>query len=260
MPPARAPARAPAAAPRSNVVELDAPARSNRRDDQRRETKLRLVAAAIALVGEVGWKRTTVEQIAERAGVAKGTFFVHFKTKEAIVVTLVQLQIGAASAARDAVAARGGSVIERLDAATMTLGNQAAANIELSRAVLVASLESREVGSATDAVFGRLFSRMTEDAREGIANGELRGPDAETVASLLMASYLGATLHCASSPHAKPLAKVLRPLVDATLAALASKPAATATKSATPKARSRKTSKTPKTPKTSKTPKTRGAT
>ena len=216
----------------SNVVELDAPARSNRRDDQRRETKLRLVAAAIALVGEVGWKRTTVEQIAERAGVAKGTFFVHFKTKEAIVVTLVQLQIGAATAARDAVAARGGSVIQRLEAATMTLGVQAAANTELSRAVLIASLESREVGSANDAVFGRLFARMTEDAREGIARGDLRGADAETVASLLMASYLGATLHCASSPHAKPLAEVLRPLVDATLAALAAK---IKTKTQTPK-------------------------
>lgn len=230
----------------SNVVELDAPARSNRRDDQRRETKLRLVTAAIALVGEVGWKRTTVEQIAERAGVAKGTFFVHFKTKEAIVVTLVQLQIGAATAARDAVAARGGSVIERLDAATMTLGVQAAANTELSRAVLIASLESREVGSATDAVFGRLFARMTEDAREGIASGELRGADAETVASLLMASYLGATLHCASSPHAKPLAEVLRPLVDATLAALAAKPTAKTKTTKTTKTTTTKTKQSPK--------------
>ncbi len=208
----------------SNVVHLDPAAgaeRTNRRDDQRRETKRRLVAAAIELVAEVGWKRTTVEQIAERAGVAKGTFFVHFKTKEAIVVTLVQLQIGAASAARDAVAARGGSVRERLSEATVMLGKQAAASVELSRAVLIASLESREVGSATDAVFGRLFARMTEDAREGIASGELHGADPETVASLLMASYLGATLHCASSPHAKPLVEVLRPLVDATLAALA---------------------------------------
>jgi AcrR family transcriptional regulator len=260
--PSRSPARAvssasASASARSNVVELDAPARSNRRDDQRRETKLRLVTAAIALVGEVGWKRTTVEQIAERAGVAKGTFFVHFKTKEAIVVTLVQLQIGAATAARDAVAARGGSVIERLEAATMTLGVQAAANTELSRAVLIASLESREVGSATDAVFGRLFARMTEDAREGLASGALRGADAETVASLLMASYLGATLHCASSPHAKPLAEVLRPLVDATLAALAVKPAATTTKTKATKT----TAKTKQSPTSSpKTPKHRGAT
>lgn len=221
-----------------NVIQL----RPSRRDDQTRETKQRLVSAAIQLVSEVGWRRTTVEQIAERAGVAKGTFFVHFKTKEAIVVTLVQLQVGAATAARDAVVARGGSVVERLDAATMTLGTQAASNIELSRAVLIASLESREVGGAADAVFGRLFVRMTEDAREGIESGALAGPDAETVVNLLMACYLGAALHCTSSPHAKPLAEVLRPLVDATLAALAPK-APEAPKAA---ARARRTKTTPK--------------
>jgi AcrR family transcriptional regulator len=253
--------RAGASSERSNVVSLDGPARSSRRDDQRRETKRRLVAAAIALIGEVGWKRTTVEQIAERAGVAKGTFFVHFKTKEAIVVTLVQLQIGAASAAREAVVARGGSVIERLDVATMTLGVQAAANVELSRAVLVASLESREVGSATDAVFGRLFARMADDAREGIESGVLRGPDPETVASLLMASYLGATLHCASSPHAKPLAEVLRPLVDATLAALTTPPTARSSPSRSSPSRSSPSRSTPsRSPKTRKPTTSRGAT
>jgi AcrR family transcriptional regulator len=234
---------------RSNVVDLQAarsapPAR--RREDQTRETKRRLVGAAMELVSEVGWRRTTVEQIAERAGVAKGTFFVHFKTKEAIVVTLVQLQIGAASAARDAVAARGGSAIERLDAATMTLGTQAATNIELSRAVLIASLESREVGGANDAVFGRLFGRMADDAREGIASGEIAaGSDAQTIASQLMASYLGAALHCTSSPHAKPLAEVLRPLVDATLRALAPKAKSTTAKPDEKTTRSKTTKTTP---------------
>lgn len=224
----------------SNVIELRP--RSSRRDDQTRETKRRLVSAAIELVGEVGWRRTTVEQIAERAGVAKGTFFVHFKTKEAIVLTLVQLQVGAAMAARDAVIAREGSVLERLAASTMTLGIQAASNIELSRAVLIASLESRDVGGAADAVFGRLIVLMNNDAREGIASGALLGPDAETVVGLLMASYLGAALHCTSNPHAKPLAEVLQPLVDATLAALTPKltarpKAAARTKKTTPKKR-----------------------
>ena len=97
---------------RSLAVSGERPAlassRPRLRDDQTRETKRRLVGAAIGLLSEVGWRRTTVEQIAERAGVAKGTFFVHFKTKEAIVLSLVEAQIGAASAAREAVLADGG--------------------------------------------------------------------------------------------------------------------------------------------------------
>jgi AcrR family transcriptional regulator len=232
--------------PLSNSGERPTLPRSSRRDDQTRETKRRLIGAAIGLLGEVGWRRTTVEQIAERAGVAKGTFFVHFKTKEAIVLSLVQAQIGAASAARDAALARGGSPVDCLRAATMTLGIQAASSIELSRAVLIASLESREVGGATDAVFMQLHTRMIEDAREALEQGLLEGPDAETVASLLMASYLGAALHCASAPRAKPLAEVLTPLVEAALVAL------------TPsRARARTTKKI--SPKKKKTPKRRGA-
>ena len=228
---------------------LTAPARAargSRRDDQTRETKRRLISAAVGLVGEVGWRRTTVEQIAERAGVAKGTFFVHFKTKEAVVLTLVEAQIGAASVARDAVLARGGSPVDGLRAATMTLGTQAASSIELSRAVLIASLESREVGRATDVVFMQLHARMIEDASEALAQGLLQGPDAETVASLLMASYLGAALHCASAPRAKPLSEVLTPLVDAALLALTP---------ARPPARKAKA----KTKTTTTTPKRRGA-
>ena len=200
--------------------------RASRRDDQTRETKRRLIGATVGLLAEVGWRRTTVEQIAERAGVAKGTFFVHFKTKEAIVLTLVEAQIGAASAARDAARAAGGTAVDGLRAATMTLGKHAAASIELSRAVLIASLESREVGGATDAVFTQLHTRMIEDAAEALDQGLLEGPDAETVASLLMASYLGAALHCASAPRAKPLADVLTPLVDAALVALSPGPRA----------------------------------
>ena len=197
------------------------PPRASRRDDQTRETKRRLIGAAIGLLAEVGWRATTVERIVARAGVAKGTFFVHFKTKEAIVLSLVQAQVGAASAARDAMLADGGTAVDALRAATLTL----------SRAVLIASLESREVGSATDAVFMQLHARMLEDAEEALGQGLLEGPDAETVASLLMASYLGAALHCTSAPRAKPLAEVLTPLVDAALAALAPKMPTTKKKS-----------------------------
>jgi AcrR family transcriptional regulator len=214
----------------SPALQIAVPARPSRRDDQTRETKLRLLGAAVALITEVGWRKTTVEHIVERAGVAKGTFFVHFKTKEAIVISLVHAQINAASAARDAAMAGGGSPVDRLRAATMMLGMQAASNLELSRAVLIAGMENREIGDATDSVFNQLYTRMIEDAREALAMGLLEGPDAETVAGLVMACYLGATLHSVSSPRAKPLAVMLEPLVDATLDALRPKHAKTKTK------------------------------
>ena len=64
-----------------SVAEFDvntAPARS------RVETRRRLLEAAIALFAESGLHGVTSAQIARRAGVATGTFYLHFADKEAL--------------------------------------------------------------------------------------------------------------------------------------------------------------------------------
>ena len=64
-----------------SVAEVDvntAPARS------RVETRRRLLEAAIALFAESGLHGVTSAQIARRAGVATGTFYLHFADKEAL--------------------------------------------------------------------------------------------------------------------------------------------------------------------------------
>jgi AcrR family transcriptional regulator len=193
------------------------PPRETSRDRRAKETRVALIRAAVELVHELGWKKTTASLIAERAGVAKGTFFLHFPTKESIVVAVVTKQIDAAHAARDAAMKRGDGPLERLREGLMILGELAAANLSLSRAVLVAGLESADVGSATDAVFYSYYVKMIEDASEAHATRQV-DMDGETLAGLLMAGFLGATLHCTSTPRAKPLLSVLAPIIDATLA------------------------------------------
>src|SRR5512143_2605832 len=46
------------------------------------EVKLRIATAARDLFASQGYERTTVEAIAERAGVARRTFFRHFRSKD----------------------------------------------------------------------------------------------------------------------------------------------------------------------------------
>lgn len=55
------------------------------RERQKRELRARLFETSIALFAEQGFDATTVQQIADRLGVAKGTFFNHFPTKEHVV-------------------------------------------------------------------------------------------------------------------------------------------------------------------------------
>jgi TetR/AcrR family fatty acid metabolism transcriptional regulator len=53
------------------------------------EKRLAILKAAFAVVTERGYFETTVDEIARRAGVAKGTVYLYFKDKPAIYIGLV---------------------------------------------------------------------------------------------------------------------------------------------------------------------------
>lgn len=187
-------------------------ARQLRADD----TRARLFAAAAELFATRGYHGTTVDEIARRAGVAKGTFFVHFATKDAVITKLVRRQTRAALKARAEALPRG--PLAALRATVLALGEQAGMSRELSRAVLAATLDNADVSGNADAMFGEVFAEMIADARAAIAAGELhRGRDGELLARALMASYLGAALHFTSSRRSGALLEVLAPLVDANI-------------------------------------------
>lgn len=87
---------------------------------RRQATRRKLYAAAVTLIAEQGFSATTVDEIAERAGVAKGTVYYNFASKNDLFEELLRDGVErlrdalrqAASAAR----ARGGSGVDALDA------------------------------------------------------------------------------------------------------------------------------------------------
>ncbi len=173
------------------------------------ETRRRLFAAAVQLFTQAGYHATTVETIAARAGVAKGTFFVHFPTKDAVILELVRIQTGAALAARTAALAAG--PLSALRAATLELGDQAGMSRPLSRAVLGATLTSSELADAADAEFQKVLAAMLADASAAL---QKRPAAADKLARGLMAAYLGAALHFAANAGSLPMRALLEPLVD----------------------------------------------
>lgn len=78
------------------VVQLNArhegPKRSSLAQERSRETRRKLVKAALDLWSERGFETgidtTTAEEIAARAGVAKGTFYFHFARKEQVLLEM----------------------------------------------------------------------------------------------------------------------------------------------------------------------------
>ncbi len=183
------------------------------------DTRKRLFAAAVRLFEKNGYSGTTVDAIVRAAGVAKGTFFIHFATKDAVVTELVRNQIRAARRARDETLAKGGSPVEALRVAVLSLGAQAAAARELTRAVMTANMLSPALGGFAESVFGGIIAEMKDDVRAAQRAGLFDAKvDPEQIAGTLITLYFGAALYFATAPHSKPLMKLLVPMVDANLA------------------------------------------
>lgn len=49
-----------------------------------------IIQTAIALFGEKGYDATTVEEIAQNAGIAKGSFYLHYPSKDSIYKEVIQ--------------------------------------------------------------------------------------------------------------------------------------------------------------------------
>lgn len=72
---------------------------STRRERQKEQRRERIFEAAIELFRLKGFDATTVEEIAEAADVAKGTFFNYFPSKEALLGELARGQVRRLTAA-----------------------------------------------------------------------------------------------------------------------------------------------------------------
>ncbi|WP_432097124.1 TetR/AcrR family transcriptional regulator [Streptomyces sp. bgisy100] len=87
---------------------------------RRQATRTKLYEAAVTLIAEKGFSATTVDEIAERAGVAKGTVYYNFASKTELFEELLRHGVGLLTTslqrAADETAALGGSRVDALDA------------------------------------------------------------------------------------------------------------------------------------------------
>jgi AcrR family transcriptional regulator len=58
--------------------------------DKRQRTRARLVDAAAAVIGEKGWDRTSLDEVAKRAGMTRGAIYGNFANREELFLAVVQ--------------------------------------------------------------------------------------------------------------------------------------------------------------------------
>lgn len=169
---------------------------STRRD----ATRQKLYEAAVTLIAEQGFSSTTVEEIAERAGVAKGTVYYNFAGKTELFEELlrhgVELLTGDLRRAAESAVATGGSQVDALDAmvrAGLVFIDRCPAFTQLYVAELWRT--NRAWRGTLNVVRSQAVAVVEDVLRRGVAGGELSGEiDIPLTAAALVGMVLVAAL------------------------------------------------------------------
>jgi AcrR family transcriptional regulator len=198
----------------------------------RRRKKARpaeLLDAALAVFAEKGFAAARMEDIAARAGAAKGTVYLYFSSKEAVFEALVRTLIVPNLDRAEAVAAHHtGPVAPLLRQVAPVL----AGIIRDGRLVVLPRLLIGELHKFPELacfyktnVADRALALIARLHRQGVATGEFRPQDSESVARLVVAPVLMMAVWRAvfASHEAEPFdpARVLDAHVDTLLRGLA---------------------------------------
>jgi TetR/AcrR family transcriptional regulator, cholesterol catabolism regulator len=162
----------------------------SRRERKKDATRTRIFKAAVQLFHEKGFEATTIDEITERADVAKGTFFNYFPRKESVLGYLSETQLAEAEEAAEELLASRGTAREKLIALLQRIASVYEDEPELSRFVVRESM--RRAYTPSDSVHVHWHALLTRLVEHGRETGEFRRDIASGRAVYVLASvYMG---------------------------------------------------------------------
>lgn len=158
--------------------------RSSRPREDRYE---QLLAAAASAYADLGYHRTSVKTVVDRAGVATGTFYLYFPTKEAsalaIIERLYELVMGAVVAARSAHQ----STLAKLAASTEAVLAAFGRHEHLAKVVLVQAPGAHpDFDRRLQAIHAELTGLVARDIQEAVQDGLVPAQDATIAAQCIV--------------------------------------------------------------------------
>jgi AcrR family transcriptional regulator len=151
-------------------------------------TRERLLRAAQELIEEGGYSAASVVAIADRAGVAAGTLYRHFSSKEDLFVDLFRTVCDREVKAMRSAAEQmpdGASHVDRLETVLGTFAQRALRRPRLAWALIAEPVDPRV--DAERLAYRERYSELTAEAlRAGIAAGEIPEQTVELTAAALV--------------------------------------------------------------------------
>lgn len=144
----------------------------SRRERKKLETREALLEAALVLFREKGYEETTMEEITERADVAKGTFFNYFPSKEELLGEAAAWRVEQLRAALAVSLGAPASPVGRIKLLMRLIYEQATQDIWLGQRAFAVHLNSPP--PLPHQAKRQLFGLFTDLVNEAQACGEIR--------------------------------------------------------------------------------------
>jgi AcrR family transcriptional regulator len=151
-----------------------------------------IIDAAIEVISEQGFQRTTIKQIASKAGIADGTIYNYFKSKDDILLGIV------ARLSEEEAQDVGMAEVAELDFAAFLemfvqpRMNEINGRYQTLKVVLPEMMTNPELGSrAYEQIYGPMFVVIEQYFQQLIADGQIDGSDPALAARLFASPFMG---------------------------------------------------------------------
>jgi AcrR family transcriptional regulator len=162
-----------------------------RRIARRRDRHDQLIAAAITVFSRKGVSATSVDDIVQAAGVAKGTFYLYFATKDDVTAAVAAQMIkGVADRIEREASEPGRSPVARLGAIAAGFRGIGDESYERDLIEIIHRPENRVLHDRmSEQAFVRLTPLIREVIAEGVRDGMFRAQDPRHAAAYVMACF-----------------------------------------------------------------------
>ena len=178
------------------------------RFEQRKQTRARLVEAALKLFATSGYEHATVDDISQAAGYSKGAYYFHFSTKDDILLELLRIWAEGRSAVLAAEASDGARSRESM--AGMLASFFSYQDAPEWYAVLLEfwaqAVRNPEVSKRLTQAYATWRKQIADAFEEAAATGSLRIESGQDAAAVALAAHDGfAVQRAIGSPGGKAM-------------------------------------------------------
>lgn len=185
------------------------------------ETRSHILEAAVKQFSVNGYNKASVDSICDQAGVSKGAFYHHFKTKQDVFLALLDGWLQTFDKAIEA--SKDSSVPETFQMMTEYfpyMFQSASENLPMFLEFLLQASRDETIWQASIAPYRRYHKHFASLIKKGIAEGSFVDVNPDLAARLIVSAAMGLLLQSLLDPEGAKWEKVARETMQVMMAGL----------------------------------------